>query len=96
MTVAMERGSLCLTPSSILAGVVLAPVDHGLAPVSLETVLAVTAGVSVRVLSAGATVTACVVGAGGHLGLAVCAGVAVLATAGEVVDPVNTLATVQA
>ena len=96
MTVTMERRSLCLTPSSILAGVVLAPVDHGLAPISLETVLAVTAGVSVRVLRAGATVPACVVGAGGHLRLAVCAGVAVQATAGEVVYSVNTLAAVEA
>ena len=62
--VAVEGGSLGQTPSTPLARVVLAPVNHGLTPRPLKPVLAVTSGVAIIVLGAGPSVHACGVVAG--------------------------------
>ena len=92
----MEGGSLGQTPSTPLARVILAPVDHGLAPRPLKSVLAVTSGVAIIVFGAGPSIHACGIVAGSHPGLAMGASEAWLAPATEAVDSVDAFPSVQA
>ena len=86
---------MSLTPSAVLARGLLTPIDHRLTPVAFESMLAVASGIAVGVLSACATISAHVVGAGRHSGLAVSASVTVQAPASKVVDPIKAFATVE-
>ena len=96
-TVALKGGPLGQAPAPILAGTVLAPVDHGLAASPLEARLAVALGVArVGVLATGPAIEADVVVTSRHPGLAVGSGEPGRAPARKVVDPIDARSSVQA